>query len=277
MLAPSFPSPLWCGAGLPAPPEQLSRRLYSPCEAQPRVTQLYIIRYDCTPGGTEIRPPACTPPVTPPPGRNTTPGGTSIPPGAPPVDRIDQSSFQDALAPPIPDYFWPGDVPMSIPPSMFPAFMPNWSSVQGVAGIWPYGPLPVPPPPPPPTEVPQPGVRSEEPSRYVQLEDYSPEQGAVILGDWIVTITPIAGSLTASATGWFEGIMQQVQEFYAQWLCSDPVTRLTIRQQAIEAGSVTAAESRCALLYRKGSQTCSLNQSPSLSNQRSSQFGRLHL
>ena len=85
----------------------------------------------------------------------------------------------------------------------------------------------------------------------MQLEDYSPEQGAVILGDWIVTITPIAGSLTASATGWFEGIMQQVQEFYAQWLCSDPVTRLTIRQQAIEAGSVTAAESRCALLSQR--------------------------
>ena len=53
------------------------------------------------------------------------------------------------------------------------------------------GPVPVSPPPPPPTQVPQVRVRSEEPSRSCnlfpyKLEDYSPEQGAVILGDWLV-------------------------------------------------------------------------------------------
>ena len=54
------------------------------------------------------------------------------------------------------------------------------------------------PPPPPPLPVPEVLGRIEEPSRYVQalpkLEDYTPEQGAVIFGgldrdyhtsDWI--------------------------------------------------------------------------------------------
>ena len=35
------------------------------------------------------------------------------------------------------------------------------------------------------------------------------------------------------------------------WLCSDPVTRLTIRQQAIEAGTTAASEARCALLSQR--------------------------
>ena len=47
-----------------------------------------------------------------------------------------------------------------------------------------------------------PGVSSssrvEEPSRYIQslpkLEEYTPDQGAVTLGDWLVTISPVVGS-----------------------------------------------------------------------------------
>ena len=91
--------------------------------------------------------------------------------------------------------------------------------------------------------------RIEEPSRYVQalpkLEDYTPEQGAVILGD------PVIGSLTASASSWLEEILRQVHSHYSLWLCSDPVTRLTIRQQAIEAGTTAASEARCALLSQR--------------------------
>ena len=41
-------------------------------------------------------------------------------------------------------------------------------------------------------------VQAEEPSRYVQslpkFEDYTADQGAVILADWLVTITPVVGS-----------------------------------------------------------------------------------
>ena len=111
------------------------------------------------------------------------------------------------------------------------------------------------PPPPPPLPVPEVLGRIEEPSHYVQalpkLEDYTPEQGAVILGDWIVTITPVIGSLTASASSWLEEILRQVHSHYSLWLCSDPVTRLTIRQQAIEAGTTAASEARCALLSQR--------------------------
>ena len=57
-----------------------------------------------------------------------------------------------------------------------------------------------------------------------------------------------ASSLTASASSWLEEILRQVHSHYSSWLCSDPVTRLTIRQQAIEAGTTAASEARCALL-----------------------------
>ena len=111
--------------------------------------------------------------------------------------------------------------------------------------------------PPPPLSLPASELtgRIEEPSRYVQalpkLEDYSPEQGAVILGDWIVTITPVIGSLTASVSSCLDEILRQVQSHYSLWLCSDPVTRLTIRQQAIEAGTTAASEAKCALLSQR--------------------------
>ena len=64
-------------------------------------------------------------------------------------------------------------------------------------------------------------------------------------------MTPVIGSLTASASSWLEEILRQVHSHYSLWLCSDPVTRLTIRQQAIEAGTTVASEARCALLSQR--------------------------
>ena len=88
-------------------------------------------------------------------------------------------------------------------------------------------------------------------SKLCQSLRNTPEQGAVILDDWIVTITPVIGSLTASASSWLEEILRQVHSHYSLWLCSDPVPRLTIRQQAIEAGTTAASEARCALLSQR--------------------------
>ena len=157
---------------------------------------------------------------------------------------------------------WPSGHRISPPPPVPPGlgsggYGSGLSSGFGVSSMTPLGlnhGLGV-PPPPPPLPVPEVLGRIEEPSRYVQalpkLEDYTPEQGAVILGDWIVTITPVIGSLTASASSWLEEILRQVHSHYSLWLCSDAVTRLTIRQQAIEAGTTAASEARCALLSQR--------------------------
>ena len=129
---------------------------------------------------------------------------------------------------------WPSDHRISPPPPVPPGlgsggYGSGLSSGFGVSSMTPLGlnhGLGV-PPPPPPLPVPEVLGRIEEPSRYVQalpkLEDYTPEQGAVILGDWIVTITPVIGSLTASASSWLEEILRQVHSHYSLWLCSDPV------------------------------------------------------
>ncbi|CAE7485385.1 UVR8, partial [Symbiodinium necroappetens] len=98
-------------------------------------------------------------------------------------------------------------------------------------------------------------AKSEEPSRYVQalpkLEDYTPDQGAVILGDWLVTITPVIGSLTPGAATWFAEVLARVNEHYALWLASDPVTRLTIRTRAIADGANASSQGGTALLEQR--------------------------
>ena len=150
-----------------------------------------IIRYDCTPGGTEIRPPAGTPPCTP-------PGPCSTATVCPTTPQKPRPSLVDPLpatqVPPMPQVGiqdgWPSGHRISPPPPVPPGlgsggYGSGLSSGFGVSSMTPLGlnhGLGV-PPPPPPLPVPEVLGRIEEPSRYVQalpkLEDYTPEQGAV--------------------------------------------------------------------------------------------------
>ena len=104
-----------------------------------------------------------------------------------------------------------------------------------------------------------PGVSSssrvEEPSRYIQslpkLEEYTADQGAVTLGDWLVTISPVVGSLSSGSAVWFTGVQARVNEHYTRWLASDPVSRLAVRQAAIEDGATWANGQQYAMLEQR--------------------------
>ncbi|CAE7037961.1 Retrovirus-related Pol polyprotein from transposon TNT 1-94 [Symbiodinium microadriaticum] len=76
-------------------------------------------------------------------------------------------------------------------------------------------------------------------------------RGAVILGDWLVTITPVIGSLTPGAATWFTEVLARVNEHYALWLASDQVTRLTIRTRAIADGANASSQGGTALLEQR--------------------------
>ena len=84
-----------------------------------------------------------------------------------------------------------------------------------------------------------------------KLEDYTPDQGAVILGDWIVTVTPVVGSLSSGAGHWFGEVLKRVGDNYNRWLSSDPVTRLTVRTEAIAAGALWASDPRYTMLEQR--------------------------
>ncbi|OLQ03927.1 Copia protein [Symbiodinium microadriaticum] len=173
-----------------------------------------IVRYPLTPGGSEIKPPDSDPPRTP-----------------PPVLRV--PSLSPPRPPPLPNF----------PVEEIPA-------TRGVRSVTPPPAVFRPPVPTLPFSA-----KSEEPSRYVQalpkLEDYTPDQGAVILGDWLVTITPVIGSLTPGAATWFAEVLARVNEHYALWLASDPVTRLTIRTRAIADGANASSQGGTALLEQR--------------------------
>ena len=173
-----------------------------------------IVRYPLTPGGSEIKPPDSDPPRTPPP-------ALRVPSLSPP------------RPPPLPNF----------PVEEIPA-------TRGVRSVTPPPAVFRPPVPTLPFSA-----KSEEPSRYVQalpkLEDYTPDQGAVILGDWLVTITPVIGSLTPGAATWFAEVLARVNEHYALWLASDPVTRLTIRTRAIADGANASSQGGTALLEQR--------------------------
>ncbi|CAE7489027.1 GIP [Symbiodinium sp. KB8] len=173
-----------------------------------------IVRYPLTPGGSEIRPPDSDPPRTP-----------------PPVPRV------------------PSPSPPRAPP-MLNLPVEEISVTRGVRSSTPPPAVFRPPVPALPFSA-----KSEEPSRYVQalpkLEDYTPDQGAVILGDWLVTITPVIGSLTPGAATWFAEVLARVNEHYALWLASDPVTRLTIRTRAIADGANASSQGGTALLEQR--------------------------
>ena len=274
-----------------------------------------IVRYPLTPGGTEIRPPATTPPATP----VTT--GKATPPtfGSGEGVRSDMDSvwmIGVPPPPPLPDFasasaqasgthvrpqtgLSVGEVSVTVPAPPLSAFTSTTSGDDPGAPAsgsfaWSSGML-VPPPPPipscPTTGTPMPfstglgatyastppgaptpfyqgfsapGVAAsgmataskvEEPSRYIQslpkLEEYTPDQGAVTLGDWLVTISPVVGSLSSGSAAWFTNVQARVTEHYAKWLASDPVSRLTVRQAAIEDGATWANGPQYAMLEQR--------------------------
>ena len=261
-----------------------------------------IVRYPVTPGGTEIRPPPTTPPLTPTVKRSHTPpsfgpqeilgyshegfwmSGVPPPPPLPdfasvntqasPVAGISPGSCMGApiAPPPPPPRAIAGNVYTSTPTSSLPSLQPFSlhsapASVAGAQG------------PPglglgssasslyaaqayqgtqasstPPAVAPS-GAKVEEPSRYIQslpkLEEYTPEQGAVILGDWLVTISPVVGSLSSGSAVWFASVQARVTEHYTKWLASDPVSRLSVRQAAIEDGAMWASGHQYAMLEQR--------------------------
>ena len=59
------------------------------------------------------------------------------------------------------------------------------------------------------------------------------------------------GSLSAGSATWFTGVQSRVTEHYAKWLASDPVSRLTVRQAAIEDGASWASGPQYAMLEQR--------------------------
>ena len=59
------------------------------------------------------------------------------------------------------------------------------------------------------------------------------------------------GSLSAGSATWFAGVQSRVTEHYAKWLASDPVSRLTVRQAAIEDGASWASGPQYAMLEQR--------------------------
>ena len=266
-----------------------------------------IVRYPATPGGTEIRPPATTPPITPVATRKQTPPSfglqdfsryseegfwmTGVPP-PPPLPDFASASAQASQtvgfgvglnttsaqggAPVVPLPLPPplsaqvqGQAPRGTPrhSTLYPASAAQASGSQAPADLY-FG-ASIAPPPPPPAASGFSGTtasglsssggtgsqRVEEPSRYIQslpkLEEYTPDQGAVILGDWLVTISPVVGSLSSGSAVWFSKVQSRVTEHYSKWLASDPVSRLSVRQAAIEDGALWARGHQYAMLEQR--------------------------
>ena len=81
-------------------------------------------------------------------------------------------------------------------------------------------------------------LRSEEPSRLVtalpNLEvGEIPAEVSIACGDWIARIGPLMRSLSPSAPTWWSEVHAKAFGLYEQWLLSDPITRLSLKAQAI--------------------------------------------
>ena len=158
-----------------------------------------------------------------------TPGGTKVPEGPPPATPpkavgLGTNSYPFAPASPI--------QPPPAPPAI--------GDPSGVDDMFQSG-----------------SMRSEEPSRLVHnLPTLDVGEGrsdvSVITGDWLARIAPIMRSLSPSAPKWWNCVVQTATEFYTRWLHADPLQKLGIKGEAIEArmdfGNMSRVEGRGSIL-----------------------------
>ena len=60
------------------------------------------------------------------------------------------------------------------------------------------------------------------------------ELGLLVVGDWLMLISPVMKDLTVSSGAWWDQVLAVAAEAYAQWLQADPLQRLHIRPRAVE-------------------------------------------
>ncbi len=100
--------------------------------------------------------------------------------------------------------------------------------------------IPPPPPLPPelrtgPSALSQEGpLKPEEPSRLVtelpELPAFTPLEGSVLAGDWMIQLTPVVGTLSAISGDDWTGVLKEAYSLYSRWLAADPVQRLASSQ-----------------------------------------------
>ena len=109
-----------------------------------------------------------------------------------------------------------------------------------------------------PTPIPRPSpCKSEEPSRLVlnlpalNVGDNASEM-SVRTGDWIARITPLMKTLSNGASHWWAEVLRMAYGFYSEWLRSDPLSRLSIKAEAVafapDFGPLSRVEERASVL-----------------------------
>ena len=86
---------------------------------------------------------------------------------------------------------------------------------------------------------PSPGIgeKPEEPTKTTlelpKLDKYNPATSAIVAGDWLISLTPVITSLSASAWVFWEDCVSTAKVFYARWLSSSPLERLHIQAEVL--------------------------------------------
>ena len=158
-----------------------------------------------------------------------TPGITRVPEGPPPATPPRVTSPDSILPAP------PPTSPISPPPAP-PSYGQSWD--KGCSG--------------------QKGDKaSEEPSRLVHqlpLLDIKESRydASVTTGDWLARIAPVMRSLSPNAPSWWSLVTQTATGYYNRWLHADPLQKLSIKWEAIEAkmdfGPLARVEERASIL-----------------------------
>ena len=81
------------------------------------------------------------------------------------------------------------------------------------------------------------GEKPEEPTKTTlelpKLDKYNPATSAIVAGDWLIALTPVITSLSASAWVFWEDCVSTARLFYARWLSSSPLERLHIQAEVL--------------------------------------------
>ncbi|CAE7241442.1 RE1 [Symbiodinium sp. CCMP2592] len=86
---------------------------------------------------------------------------------------------------------------------------------------------------------PSPGIgeKPEEPTKtsleLPKLDKYNPSTSAIVAGDWLISLTPVITSLSASAWVFWEDCVSTAKLFYGRWLSSSPLERLHIQAEVL--------------------------------------------
>ena len=77
----------------------------------------------------------------------------------------------------------------------------------------------------------------EEPTRVSlelpKLGAYDPSTSAIVAGDWLVSLVPTMTCLSATATEFWDDVMDTAREYYSRWLNSSPLERLHLQVDSL--------------------------------------------